>query len=230
MAIHTFDAARAMTGLEAERVFCREWDPPNSWFRQGSSSAAIFDMTGGAVFVYRGSWCADGERTSWEASWRIVGERGSLVWGGFDVLHAEAVDGDERDGLFSRTRKVEVPPLDPADRVGGHLGVMQDFVAAVRGGPPPETAGADNLKSLSHGLRGHRERRRRAALSTSKSRGESELDRSPARDPHRHDGQGDAARSGDLRARNRALRLREHPAFLLADARRQRSIPRSPAS
>ena len=26
--------------------------------------------------------------------------------------------------------------------------VMQDFVAAVRGGPPPETAGADNLKSL----------------------------------------------------------------------------------
>ena len=70
------------------------------------------------------------------------------MWDGFDVLHAEAVDGDERDGLFSRTRRVEVPPLDPADRVGGHLGVMQDFVAAVRGGPPPETAGADNLKSL----------------------------------------------------------------------------------
>ena len=148
MAIHAFDAARAMTGLEGERVYCREWDPPNSWFRQGSSAAAIFDMTGGAVFVYRGSWCADGERTSWEASWRIVGERGSLVWDGFDVLHAEAVDGDERDGLLNRTRKVEVPPLGPADRVGGHLGVMQDFVAALRGGPPPETAGADNLKSL----------------------------------------------------------------------------------
>ncbi len=151
MAIHAFDAARAMTGLEAERVYCREWDPPNSWYRQGSSAAAIFDMTGGAIFVYRGSWCADGERTSWEASWRIVGERGSLVWDGFDTLHAEAVDGDERDGLLNRTRKVEVPPLDPADRVGGHLGVMQDFVAAVRGGPPPETAGADNLKSLAMG-------------------------------------------------------------------------------
>ena len=65
------------------------------------------------------------------------------------LLHAFIHDdisptGDEQ----RRTRRVEVPPLDPADRVGGHLGVMQDFVAAVRGGPPPETAGADNLKSL----------------------------------------------------------------------------------
>jgi predicted dehydrogenase len=100
------------------------------------------------VFTYRGSWCADGLTTSWEASWRIVGERGSLVWDGFDSIRAEALEGGTREGLFARTKPVEVPPLDPSDRVGGHLGVMQDFIAAVRGGPPPETAGADNLKSL----------------------------------------------------------------------------------
>ena len=147
MAIHTFDAARAMTGLDATRVYCREWDPPNSWYRQGASAAAIFDMAGGAMFTYRGSWCADGLRTSWEASWRIVGERGSLVWDGLDSIRAEKVEG-AREGLFGTTKPVEVPPLDPADRVGGHLGVMEDFVAAVRGGPPPETAGADNVKSL----------------------------------------------------------------------------------
>ena len=47
MAIHTFDAARAMTGLEGERVYCREWEPANSWYRQGSSAIAIFDMGGG---------------------------------------------------------------------------------------------------------------------------------------------------------------------------------------
>jgi predicted dehydrogenase len=148
MAIHTLDAARAMTGLEATRVYCREWDPPNSWYRQGASAAALFDMSGGAVFSYRGSWCADGLKTSWEAYWRIVGERGSLVWDGFDAIRAETVDSGARDGLFDRTRAIEVPPLDPTDRVGGHLGVMQDFIAAVRGGPPPETAGGDNLKSL----------------------------------------------------------------------------------
>jgi len=147
MAIHTFDAARAMTGLEASRIYCREWSPTNSWYRQGASAAAILDMSDGAVFTYRGSWCADGERTSWESSWRIVGERGSLVWDGFDSIRAEATTG-ARDGLFDAVTALDVPPLDPADRVGGHLGVMQDFIAAVRGGPPPETAGEDNLKSL----------------------------------------------------------------------------------
>ena len=44
--------------------------------------------------------------------------------------------------------EIPVPPLDPRDRIGGHLGVMQDFVAAVNGGPPPETSGSDNAKSL----------------------------------------------------------------------------------
>jgi predicted dehydrogenase len=148
MAIHAFDAARAMTGLEARRVYCREWDPPNTWFRQGSSAAALFDLEGGAVFTYRGSWCADGVRTSWEGAWRIVGERGSLTWDGLENLQAETVQTGLRDGLLSRVGPVEVPPLGPFDRVGGHLGVMRDFIDAVRGGAQPETAGPDNLKSL----------------------------------------------------------------------------------
>ena len=148
MAIHTFDAARAMTGLEAQRVYCREWNPTGSWYRQGSSAVAIFDMSNGAVFTYRGSWCADGERTSWEAAWRIVGERGSLVWDGFDTIDVEVVAGDARDGLFSRTSPAEVPPLDAADAIGGHLAIMKQFVAAVGGGPLPETASTDNLNSL----------------------------------------------------------------------------------
>lgn len=148
MAIHTFDAARAMTGLEARRVFCREWEPQGSWYRQGSSAVAIFDLSNGAVLNYRGSWCADGARTSWEAAWRIVCTRGSLIWDGFDDTRAELVDSTARDGLFDATRGIEIPPALPSDRVDGHLGVMRDFIAAIRSGQPPETAGADNLKSL----------------------------------------------------------------------------------
>ena len=49
-----------MTGLAASGVYCREWNPPNSWYRQGSSAAAIFELENGAVFAYRGSWCAAG--------------------------------------------------------------------------------------------------------------------------------------------------------------------------
>lgn len=148
MAIHTFDAARAMTGLEARRVYCHEWNPVNSWFRQGSSAAAIFELDDGAVLTYRGSWCADGEQTSWEAAWRIVGASGSLTWDGKDTIRAEGVAGTAREGLFSPLAPVDVPPPDDGDRTGGHLGVMRDFIAAVKGGPAPETLASDNFRSL----------------------------------------------------------------------------------
>jgi predicted dehydrogenase len=147
MAIHTFDAARYMVNGEPEGVYCREWEPKNSWWRQGSSAMAMFEMGRGIVFTYRGSWCADGFRSSWESSWRIVGETGSLVWDGFGELRAERIRSG-RDGLFDKVESVPVPPLDPGDRVGGHLGVMQDFIAAIEKGSEPETAGTDNIKSL----------------------------------------------------------------------------------
>jgi predicted dehydrogenase len=147
MAIHSFDAMRCMTGLAAAGVYCREWNPPNSWYRQGSSAVAIFDLENGALFTYRGSWCAEGMATSWECAWRIVGEKGALAWDGHSDIRVE-VGGGKRNGLFADVVKIEVPPLDPADKIGGHLGVMKDFIAAVRGGPKPETIGSDNIKSL----------------------------------------------------------------------------------
>jgi predicted dehydrogenase len=147
MAIHTFDAARFMVNGAPRSVYCEEWEPENSWYAQGSSAAAIFDVGDGVAFTYRGSWCADGFRTSWEAAWRIVGTRGSLTWDGFDDLRAERSTAD-REGLFDRIEAVEVPPLDPRDRIGGHAGVIREFVEAVRDGTMPETNGADNLKSL----------------------------------------------------------------------------------
>jgi predicted dehydrogenase len=147
MSIHTFDAARYIVNGIPRSVYCEEWEPANSWYRRGSSAAAIFDFGDGIVFTYRGSWCADGLRTSWESSWRVVGELGSLCWDGFDDIRAEAkVAG--REGLFDAVESVAVPPLDSGDRVGGHLGVMLDFIEGVRNGTEPETSGTDNIKSL----------------------------------------------------------------------------------
>jgi predicted dehydrogenase len=147
MAIHTFDVARYLVDGTPKTVFCAEWEPVNTWYRSGSSAVAIFRMKDGVVFNFRGSWCATGLRTSWESSWRIVCEHGTLVWDGFDGLSAERITG-ERSGLFDTVEPVAVPPYDPRDRIGGHLGVIQDFVEAVRGGSEPETAGRDNIKSL----------------------------------------------------------------------------------
>lgn len=147
MAIHTFDAARYMVAGEPASVYCQEWEPANSWYRQGSSASAVFDLGGGKVFTYAGSWCADGFRTSWEGSWRIVAQRGSLLWDGHDGLKAEVV-ATGRDGIIDKTQAIEVPPLDPADRVDGHLGIIKDFMHAIETGTEPETRGADNIKSL----------------------------------------------------------------------------------
>ncbi|MGX5802347.1 Gfo/Idh/MocA family protein [Bradyrhizobium sp. Arg314] len=147
MAIHTFDAARYMVAGEPASVYCQEWEPASSWYRQGSSASAVFDLGEGKVFTYAGSWCADGLRTSWEGNWRIVAERGSLIWDGHDGLKAEVVVPG-RDGLFDKTRPIEVPALDPADRVDGHLGIIQDFMQAVETGTEPETRGTDNTNSL----------------------------------------------------------------------------------
>jgi len=145
MAIHAFDALRCMSGCQARSVYCHEWNPAGSWYRQGSSAAAIFEMDNGVVFNYRGSWCAAGMATSWECAWRFIGRRGSLLWDGQDDLRAEVAEGP-RNGLFDATRPVEVPAAE--GRIGGHLGVLQDFVAAVRGGAIPETTGTDNIHSL----------------------------------------------------------------------------------
>ncbi|RUW56765.1 MULTISPECIES: Gfo/Idh/MocA family oxidoreductase [unclassified Mesorhizobium] len=147
MAIHTFDAARYMVNGEPAAVHCQEWEPANSWYRQGSSASAVFDLGGGKVFTYAGSWCAAGFRTSWEGSWRIVAERGSLIWDGHDGLRAEVVVPG-RDGMFDKIQPIEVPALDPADRVDGHLGIIRDFMRAIETGTEPETRGADNIKSL----------------------------------------------------------------------------------
>jgi predicted dehydrogenase len=146
MAIHTFDAARYVVGGAARAVYCREWNPANSWYSGGSSATAVFEFDDDVVFTYRGSWCADGLRTSWESAWRIVGERGTLLWDGEDDLRAEGVSST--GGFFSETEAVAVPPLDPRDRIGGHLGVMKDFVAGVRERSEPETVGHENIKSL----------------------------------------------------------------------------------
>ena len=148
MAIHSFDALRCMTGLAASGVYCREWNPPNSWYRQGSSAAAIFELEDGAMFVYRGSWCAAGLGTSWECAWRFVGAKGALTWDGADQIKIEALGSGKREGLFEPLETFEPPPLSPEDRIDGHFGVLSDFVSAVRSGGEPETVGRDNIRSL----------------------------------------------------------------------------------
>jgi predicted dehydrogenase len=146
MAIHTFDAARLIAGADPVSVYCKEWNPAGSWYDRDASAVAIFEMSDGIVYTYRGSWCAEGINTSWECDWRVIGERGSATWDGGERFRAQVVA--KAGGFFSEWQDVDVPPLHAEDRIGSHAGQIADFVDCVRTGRVPETAGSDNIKSL----------------------------------------------------------------------------------
>ncbi len=147
MAIHTFDAARFITGADPLGVICKEWNPPGSWYQGDASAVAVFDMTADIVYTYRGSWCTNGLTTTWESNWVITGETGGVSWDGADRFEAVAVGKVE--GFHPQRTPIEVPAYDAGDKVGGHAGLIRDFVRAMQTGVAPETVCTDNIKSLS---------------------------------------------------------------------------------
>ena len=146
MAIHTFDQARLITGADPVSVYCQEWNPAGSWYDHDASAICLFEMSDGLVFNYRGSWCAEGMNTSWECDWRIVGTKGSALWDGGEGIRAQAVK--KGGGFHTEMRDLAVPELSVRDRVGGHAGLIDEFVHCVRRGRTPETICTDNVKSL----------------------------------------------------------------------------------
>jgi predicted dehydrogenase len=146
MAIHTFDQARFVSVSDAQSVYCHEWNPVGSWFRQHASAMAIFEMSNDLVFNYRGSWCAVGLRTPWACTWRAVGTSGSVWWDGEDTFLAEIAEGGT--GFLREARSIEVPVPTPLKR-SGHAGAIDAFLDCLHSGRRPQTDCNDNIKSLS---------------------------------------------------------------------------------
>jgi predicted dehydrogenase len=124
MAIHLFDAARALTGADPLSVYCDSYSPPWSWYEGPAAAAALFRMTGDLRFSFVGNWAAPRDETGWTGWWRAIGEGGIATWDGEDP-----------------------PDRDPT-RFRGLEASLADFVAAVRTGRVPQGEGHDNLKSL----------------------------------------------------------------------------------
>jgi len=147
MAIHTFDAARLISGADPVSIFCREWNPVGSWYRHGASAVAVFEMSDGIIYTYRGSWCSEGLNTPWEGNWRAVGSKGSATWDGKDTFRAEAAVKTKEHRFISKQIRVaaNVPVRGKPE---GHKGLIAEFIHCVRTGKAPETVCTDNIKSL----------------------------------------------------------------------------------
>ncbi len=144
MAIHTFDAARYLSGADPVSVYCEEFNPPWSWYRGNACATAMFEMTGGLRYTYRGSWCSEGHPTSWEGEWRATGTHGTATWDGIDRVEADVVTS--ADGFMSRTSSIE----GAADRTvaPGIAGSLREFLHALETGETPMGECHDNIKSL----------------------------------------------------------------------------------
>ena len=144
MAIHTFDAARYLSGADPIAVYCEEFNPSWSWYRGDACATAIFEMTGALRYTYRGGWCAEGQHTSWEGEWRAVGPHGTATWDGAGTPEATVVVVP--DGFMSATdtRRGIVDEGMP----GGIAGSLRDFLHALKTGATPMGECHDNIKSL----------------------------------------------------------------------------------
>jgi len=146
MAIHTFDAARFMSGKLPEAVYCHETNPTGSWYRTGASAFAIFEMSDAVRFTYRGSWCAEGANTSWESQWRINGSKGTVLWDGMEDFDAHRVAAEE--GFLREQEQILVPATVNVSETEGHASVIRAFLNAIAEGRAPETGAEDNIRSL----------------------------------------------------------------------------------
>ncbi len=129
------DIGTALAGCDAD-LMCDTFNPAWSWYRHGAGASAIFEMTDGLVFTYRGCWYASGHITEWPSSWRIVGERGTLTWDGENAPVIGLKDAGPRQVAATYTGNT------------GHDGCLDEMFAARAAGRESDTSYTDNIKSL----------------------------------------------------------------------------------
>ena len=144
MSIHHFDLARFVSGVDPVAVYAHEFNPKGSWYAGDVSASCIFEMTDGVVFTYRGSWCAEGLHTSWQGNWRIIGDRGTILYEQDQLPVAQVVAG--KTG-FNRKLK-DLKPLKEGMKYEGMHGSLREMLAFLRTGSTPQTECHDNIKSL----------------------------------------------------------------------------------
>lgn len=146
MAIHTFDQARFITGADPVSVYCHEFNPTGSWYEGNAAAVCIFEMSDGSVFCYRGSWCAEGAPTSWEANWRISGSKGTAIWDGNTEPYCEIVKPVDEHVFMNEFEKIEAEPVQMNNE--GHYGCLDEMFQALIEGRKAETDCSDNIKSM----------------------------------------------------------------------------------
>ena len=146
MAIHHFDLVRNITGADPVSVYAKEFNPAGSWYKGDVAASCIFEMTGGVVFTYVGSWCAEGCQTSWNGDWRFQGVKGALLMEQGQPPRGQVVDARKAKGFLWPAKDIPIPA--PRLKYQGMHGALREMLAYLRTGKKPQTHCHDNIKSL----------------------------------------------------------------------------------
>ncbi len=144
MAIHHFDLARFLSGEDPVAVYAKEFNPKGSWYKGDVSASCIFEMTNGVVFTYRGSWCSEGCHTSWNGDWRLIGDKGTLLYERDGDPHGQAIA--KKDGFCRPLKDVSVPKA--SIKHGAMHGGLREMLRFLRTGRASQCECHDNIKSL----------------------------------------------------------------------------------
>jgi predicted dehydrogenase len=140
IAVHHFDSFRYLFDRQPMAIWAHTYNPAGSDYGQNAAAQTLIDMAGGLSIQYSGSFVG----SRYEYSLRVIGERGEVrtdrnrVW-------------SRKPGHRSFTR---VAPVALAEGealkypAAGMLAMLEQFRAALGGGPDPETSGRDNLWTL----------------------------------------------------------------------------------
>nr|WP_246482975.1 Gfo/Idh/MocA family oxidoreductase [Brachybacterium halotolerans] len=143
MGIHAFDTARYITGTDPLAVTAHGTNPQWSVYAGDATVSCTFEMSGGSLFVYNGTWNARGLPTYWNSEWRIGAEQGTATWDGKGVPQLGTEDEERTRTLQSALEQALAEP-EP-DQIDASI---IEFVTALREGRTPMCEVHENILSF----------------------------------------------------------------------------------
>lgn len=143
MGIHAFDAARYITGTDPLAVTAQGVNPSWSPYAGDATVTCTFEMTGGSLFVYNGTWNASGLPTYWNSEWRIGAQHGTATWDGKGAP-AFGVEDEERTASLQSELETALEVSEP-DQIDASI---IEFVTALREGRRPMCEVHENILSF----------------------------------------------------------------------------------
>jgi predicted dehydrogenase len=138
--VHHLDMLRSLAGADCRSIVGSEWNPP--WSSSDGEFTALFALrlTNDCRALYEGSAVAAGTQNRWrEELYRAECEAGSVTVGRDRIVRMHRVRPG--GGLVTEELPTERPPHE------GHAEVLRQFLDWLDGGPTPETALDDNLRT-----------------------------------------------------------------------------------